>query len=131
MKRNIVWISKRVALRVHDEQLRRHGGDDGLLNEGTLEAALARPRSRLGYFPDTSLEKLAASLAIAIVKGHAFVDGNKRTACVVALLFLRLNGVAISAPEDELAAVFEDVAAGRVLEADLANWFTESIIAPE
>jgi prophage maintenance system killer protein len=37
-------IAKRVVLRVHEEQLKRHGGDEGILNESRLEAALARPK---------------------------------------------------------------------------------------
>ncbi|TMQ18352.1 MAG: type II toxin-antitoxin system death-on-curing family toxin [Deltaproteobacteria bacterium] len=116
MSREIVWIPKLVALRVHAEQLRRHGGEDGMLNEGILDSALARARTMVGY---------------AIAKGHAFVDGNKRTACVVSLMFLRLNGIEISASEDDLAAVFEDIAAGRMLESGLAQWFAENTLPPE
>jgi death-on-curing protein len=111
VNRDLVWIPKLVALRVHEEQLRRHGGEGGLLNEHILDGALSRARTVVGYVPDAPLEELAASMAVAIAKGHAFVDGNKRTACVVSLMFLRLNGIEISASEDELAGVFEDVAA--------------------
>lgn len=81
--------------------------------------------------PEMSLEELAATMAVGIAKGHPFVDGNKRTACVVSLLFLRLNGIEISASEDELASVFEELAAGKVSEADLAQWFVENTTPPE
>jgi len=81
--------------------------------------------------PDTSLEELAASVAVGIAKGHPFIDGNKRTACVVSLMFLRLNGIEIAAAEDELASVFEDVAGGKLSEAELAQWFTENTMPPE
>ncbi|TMQ19358.1 MAG: type II toxin-antitoxin system death-on-curing family toxin [Deltaproteobacteria bacterium] len=131
MSREIVWIPKLVALRVHAEQLRRHGGEDGMLNERILDSALARARTMVGYLPGAPLEELAASMAVAIAKGHAFVDGNKRTACVVSLMFLRLNGIEISASEDDLAAVFEDIAAGRMLESGLAQWFAENTLPPE
>ena len=69
MSRDIVWISKLVALRVHEEQIRCHGGDAGFLNEGYLDAALDRPRTALGYAPDTSVEQLAALLAIGSRRG--------------------------------------------------------------
>ena len=125
MSRDILWIPKRVVLRVHEEQLRRHGGDGGLLNESRLDAALARPRSAFGYAPRMSREELAASLAVAIAKGHAFVDGNKRTAAVVSLLFVELNGAEISVSEKELGDVFIAVADGSMSEATLALWFSE------
>jgi death-on-curing protein len=131
VSREIVWIRKHLALRVHAEQLQRHGGEDGMINEGRLDSALDRPRTVVGYVPDTSLEELAASMAVGIAKGHPFIDGNKRTACVVSLLFLRLNGIEIDATEGDLAGVFEDVASGEMSESDLAQWFTENTMPPE
>jgi death on curing protein len=80
---------------------------------------------------DSSLEDLAALMAVAIAKGHPFVDGNKRTACAVALMFLQFNGIEISATNDELATVFERVAKGSMGEAVLSQWFTENIVLPE
>ena len=128
MSRNIIWISKQVALRVHAEQLERHGGEDGILNEGHLDAALGRARTAAGYVKNMPIEELASLMAVGIAKSHPFVDGNKRTACVVSLLFLQLNGVEISAPDDELAGVFEDVARGETSEVDLAQWFVENTL---
>jgi death-on-curing protein len=129
--REIVWISKQVALRVHAEQLKRHGGEDGFINESHLDAALDRARTVLGYIPEMSIEELAALTAIGIAKSHPFVDGNKRTACVVSLMFLQLNGVEISASDDELAKVFENVASGELSEVDLTQWFVENTMPPE
>jgi death on curing protein len=131
VSRDIVWISKQVALRVHAEQLERHGGEDGFLNEGHLDAALDRARTVVGYVPETSIEELAALTAVALAKNHPFVDGNKRTACVVSLMFLRLNGIEIGALDDELAKVFENVAKGAMTESGLTDWFVENTIPPE
>jgi len=131
LSRDLVWISKLAALRVHAEQVRRHGGDDGFLNEARLDAALVRPRTALAYAPSLSLEDLAARMAVGIAKGHPFVDGNKRTAFVVSIMFLALNGIEISAPNDEAAEIFEGVARGEVNEDALSRWFTENMTAPE
>jgi death-on-curing protein len=131
VSRDIVWIPKLVALRVHERQLALHGGDEGMLNEDRLEAALARPRTKVGYFPDITLEELAASMAVAIAKGHPFVDGNKRTAAVVSLMFLRLNELEIRATEKEIADVFIAVADGAMPEEELASWFSENSVPPE
>jgi len=38
---------------------------------------------------------MAAAYAWGVARNHAFLDGNKRTALVTALTFLRLNGCAI------------------------------------
>lgn len=126
--RDIVFVPKLVALRVQDEQIKRHGGDEGMLNEGRLDAALARPKMVLDYIPDTSLEELAAAMAVAIAKGHPFVDGNKRTAAVVSLMFLSLNEIEISASETEIADVFVAVADGAMPESELAAWFAENAV---
>lgn len=70
-------------------------------------------------------------MAVGIAMGHPFVDGNKRTAFVVSIMFLALNGIEISAPADEAAEVFEGVARGDVHEDALSRWFTENMAAPE
>jgi prophage maintenance system killer protein len=46
-------------------------------------------------------------------------------------MFLRLNGIEINSSDSELAAVFEDLAAGKMSEADLAQWFAENTMPPE
>ena len=60
----------------------------GLRDEGALDAALARPRHRWAYEPDTGLSALAAAYCFGIVQGHPFVDGNKRVGLVVMVAFL-------------------------------------------
>jgi death-on-curing protein len=130
-RRDIVFIPKLVALRVHNEQIKRHGGDDGMLNESRLDAALARPQLMLQYVPEMSLEELASAMAVAIAKGHPFVDGNKRTAAVVSLMFLRMNEIEVSATETEIADVFIAVADGAMPESELAVWFAENAVPRE
>jgi death on curing protein len=131
VSRDLVWITKAVAIRVHAEQLELHGGNDGFLNEDRLDAALDRPKTARGYDPDLSLEDLAARMAVGVAKGHPFVDGNKRTACVVSIMFLEVNGIEINASNTEAATVFEGVASGDVSEDALSRWFTENMKTPE
>ena len=42
---------------------------------------------------------MAAAYLFHIVKNHAFLDGNKRTALVTALVFLDINGVSLERDE--------------------------------
>ena len=89
------FIGADVAQAVHDRQLAEHGGLAGLKDAGLLESAIARPLNKLAY-GETDLCALAASYAFGIAKNHPFADGNKRTAWVMARLFLKLNGVELS-----------------------------------
>ena len=76
--------------------------------------------------------KLAAAYASGIIRNHPFVDGNKRTALVVAIAFLERNGITFSASQQEAYFMFYDLAAGRISEDDLTVWFEKnSAPAPE
>jgi death-on-curing protein len=119
----IVWIDKRQMLTMHAQQVAEHGGSDGVRDEGLLESALARPQNLLAYSEETpSLVELAASYAYGIAKNRPFADGNKRTALVVALTFLLVNGLAATAPKEDRYFVFHDLAAGKLSEGSLAQW---------
>jgi len=54
-----------------------------------------------------------------------FLDGNKRTALVCALAFLRLNEVRIQSTEDDLYDLVIGVAEGRVSKAAVAVFFEQ------
>ena len=75
------WVPRLVVDSVHVDQLREHGGLPGVRDENALEAALARPRQKWNYEPESDLSVLAAAYAFGVAKAHPFNDGNKRTAC--------------------------------------------------
>lgn len=117
-----VWLDLRDALAVHDRQLAEHGGPSGVRDQGALESALAKAINRWGFGEDDRCT-LAAAYAFGIARNHPFTDGNKRTAWVVARLFLRLNGVALSYEENEAIDMVLALAAGDLSEEALADWF--------
>ena len=51
-------------------------------DENALESALARPRHRWSYNPETSLLDLAASYGCGLATSHGYSDGNQRIAFV-------------------------------------------------
>ncbi|TBB60041.1 type II toxin-antitoxin system death-on-curing family toxin (plasmid) [Rhizobium ruizarguesonis] len=63
-----------------------------LRDRNLLGGALSRPISQFEYEGMDSVVDLAAHLALAIGKAHAFEQGNKRTAWAAAQLFIRNNG---------------------------------------
>lgn len=120
------WIGLPVALAVHNRQLADHRGGQGVRDMGLLESAMARPRNAVGYGePDAAA--LAASYAFGIAKNHPFVDGNKRTAFVVALLFLLDNGFQLTATDADAYAAMMGVANGDLSEGEFAAWLRNNI----
>jgi death-on-curing protein len=121
--REILWIDKHEVLTMHAQQLAEHGGGEGIRDGGLLESALARPQNLLAYSDEPpSLASLAAAHAFGIAKNHPFVDGNKRTALVVSLTFLLVNGLILTAPREDRYFIFYDLAAGKLSEGELAQW---------
>jgi death-on-curing protein len=119
----ITWISRALALAIHERQLAEHGGGEGIRDEGLLESALARPQQRHAYGdPPPDLADLAACLAFALARNHPFVDGNKRTAQVCYRVFLLLNDVELTVDDEDKYAQMVGLAAGDTDEAEFAAW---------
>ena len=121
-----IWVAPEVALAVHDRQLSEHGGGEGVRDAGLLSSALARPENLAAYGePDAA--DLAAAYVYGIARNHPFVDGNKRTAWVIARVFLALNDWRVHFLPAEAVATMEALAAGMLDESGLAEWFRERI----
>ena len=119
--REWIWVPLPVLHAIHDRQIARHGGAPGTRDATLLEGAAARPVNRAVYEAGTVFE-VAAAYGFGIAKAHAFVDGNKRTAFVATLTFLRLNGFALRPDPTDGVQMMEDLASGARSEADFAVW---------
>ena len=115
------WLDKQLILAVHDEQLAEHGGLSGVRDDGLLESAMARPE-HLAAYGEPDVAELAASYGYGIARNHPFIDGNKRTAFVAALLFLAFNYYSLQALDADKVIVMLKVAAGELTEAEFATW---------
>jgi death on curing protein len=119
-----IWVQQRVVIAAHEESLAEHGGPSGIRDLGMLESALALPKDLFAYSEtEPSLERMAAAYAFGITANHPFVDGNKRTALIASITFLRLNGIRIRADKAETYLTFYGLAEGRITEEQLAAWF--------
>lgn len=118
------WITASLVYAVHDMQLARHGGLEGLRDKNAVEAALDRPQQLSTYgAPAPDAADLAAAYAFGLARNHGFSDGNKRTAWVVARVFLADNDERLDFTEMDAIRVMQNVAAGSVSEHELAHWF--------
>ena len=69
-----------------------------------------------------SLVEKASALCFSLVRGHGFVDGNKRIAHAAMEVFLVLNGMEITASVDEQERFMFALAAGEISRAQLVEW---------
>ena len=121
-----VWLGVEITKAIHEEQLSEHGGATGLRDEGALLSALARPQN-LASHGEPNGASLAAAYAFGIARNHPFVDGNKRTAWVLARLFLELNDFTLEYGQADAVMKMLALAAGEISEDELAAWLRERL----
>ncbi len=114
-------------LSLHEDQIRRFGDLHGVRDIGLLESAIGSAAATFGgEFLHASIFEMAAAYLYGICKNHPFLDGNKRTAVVAALVFLDMNGVEIAANENRFYDLVIGVAEGRATKAEVAVFFQEN-----
>jgi death-on-curing protein len=102
-----------------------HGGSEGTRDRGLVESALASARNTFLY-GGGDLFDVAATYAFHLAESQAFIDGNKRTAVVAAMVFLARNGVYGQPPSWGLYNAMIEVAEKRKSKADLAEIFRQA-----
>jgi death on curing protein len=86
-----------------------------LRDEGLLFSALARPgASAFGVDAYETIELKAAALITSIARNHALLDGNKRTAWVLTVAFLNINGWDLEMTQEEKFDLILAVAPGSL-----------------
>ncbi|WP_443970125.1 type II toxin-antitoxin system death-on-curing family toxin [Sphingobium sp. CR28] len=124
-----VWLERAIVLAIHDRQLAEHGGPSGIRDEGMLESVLMRPVNQWTYGEDNRCA-LAAAYAFGLARNHPFADGNKRTAWILARLFLARNDIVLAFdPHDAIRTVLA-LAAGELSETELADWLRDHRTIP-
>lgn len=68
-----------------------------------------RPR-HAAHYGGADLAQQAAVLLCGVSESQSFIDGNKRTALVVALTFLEVNGFVVNLSEDDLFQLMYEIA---------------------
>ena len=108
-------VVKRLGLHVRDE--------------GLFFSALARPAaSAFGRDAYDSLELKAAALMSSVARNHALFDGNKRTAWVLTVAFLNINGWDVEMTIDEKFDLVLAVAQGNTELDDIAATLSEHLV---
>ena len=123
MKKKPKWLSIALVKAIHLSMLSEHGGLAGRVNEAALASSLARPQ-QLENYAETKppVYENAAGYGYGLARNHCFSDGNKRVALMAIYTFLGINNLELDAPEPEAVLIIQDLAAGRISEAELAAW---------
>lgn len=105
--------------RIYLDRNRMYARDYGL-----IDSALHRPKAVVfGAESYPGFHEKAAALFDAVLRSHPLIDGNKRLAWALTMLFYRMNGKRIIAEQGE-AHVFVRLAASEHVEIEvLAHWF--------
>src|SRR5215208_6193740 len=120
------FLSVEDVIQIHDEQIAAYGGATGVRDQGLLESAVAMPRASFGEaYLHEDLAHMAAAYAFHIAQNQPFLDGNKRTGLVAALVFLDLNDVTVLDPEEKLYDAMIAVAERRTDKEGLAALLRE------
>lgn len=113
---------------IHEDQRQQFGGNAGVLNQGSVESAIACAQNR---FADTGADlfECAACYIFGLAKNHGYHDANKRTAFATGLTFLRVNRIRIQAAPADAVGLMLEVATDVADEAAIAQWLRERATA--
>jgi len=104
-----------IVREIHVEVIKQFGGANGIRDENLLASAVLTPQSSFGgKSPYADIVEIAAAYLFYICRNHPFVDGNKPTAMMTAIVFLRLNGIEPVSDSTEWEKFMLDVAASKI-----------------
>lgn len=116
------------AMLIHAESMAKFGGSQGLRDVHLLQSAMAMPASGFGgdylhEFP----HGMAAAYLFHVAANHPFIDGNKRTALMCALMFLDVNGYVLAVEKPIAQDMVLAVASGQMEKNEVAAFFERHV----
>ncbi|MCU9840082.1 type II toxin-antitoxin system death-on-curing family toxin [Ruegeria sp. WL0004] len=93
------YLTEEDVIRIHDRVALRTGGLEGLSKRDDLLGAIGRPALAADYQEEADIILIAAYYWHGISTSHGFVDANKRTGFLCAIVFLRQHNIEFSATE--------------------------------
>ena len=104
-----------IVREIHAEVIKQFGGANGVRDENLLASAVLTPQSSFGgKSPYADIVEIGAAYLFYICRNHPFLDGNKRTAMMAAIVFLRLNGIELKPDSQQWERLMLDLAGGKI-----------------
>jgi death on curing protein len=111
------------VLLMHQDQIARYGGDPSLRDIRLLASAVETVRLTIDGAPlIRDVFEAAAAYLVQITCNHPFVDGNKRTGALAAVVFLEHNGFELDPTDDEFIDVVLRVAQGELRKPEVRDF---------
>jgi death-on-curing protein len=121
---NILELEHLLAL--HALVLEKTGGSEGIRDLGRLEAALAtQTQNVFGEELYPGILDKAAAMIRGIIADHPFVDGNKRTALLSGLTFIKINGIFFEAEKGDIESFAIRVATDKLDIPQIIVWLSQ------
>lgn len=122
------FLTKEQLIALHSLLIGETGGIHGLRDEGRLKAALAAPFITFDSLDlyKSDVEK-AARLSFELVRGHPFIDGNKRIGVEALLIVLLQNGFSLDADDEEVISTFLLLAEGKIGYFEFLGWVVSHV----
>ena len=119
-----IFLGLDEVIEIHHDQINRYGGPSGIRDIELLKSAISMPPATFGgEYLHKNLYEMAAAYLFHVVRNHPFLDGNKRTGAVAAVVFLIMNGIELQANEDSFEKLVRSVAEGKTDKAAIAKFF--------
>lgn len=109
-------ITVEKIIEIHDEVISSYEGTSGILSESTLAYLVYRLNRTKHVF------RRAALALYAIASQHPFMDGNKRTALIVAENILGQDGFFLAVGEDQVVKFMLGVASYQYGPGVIEKW---------
>lgn len=123
---NYLEIDEVIA--IHDGVIRFSGGKGEVFDFTLLHSAIERPKATFGgndLYP--SIYEKAAALIHSLIQNHPFNDGNKRTALISTVRFLRLNGYSLKHPALETINFTLRIQKKKTNFEEVTDWFKKHL----
>lgn len=116
-------ISIDEAIAIHNNVMSKYPDESyGLRDIALLESALSRPMFAETY-AGADLSTQAATLLWGLIRNHPFIQGNKRTATIIAFHFVERQGYRINAPYEAVLRLVYGVVNDTIDVTEAAEWF--------
>ncbi|MCQ2402545.1 MAG: type II toxin-antitoxin system death-on-curing family toxin [Lentisphaeria bacterium] len=118
-----IFLTLSDVVEIHAYQLEHFGGIQGICDLGLLKSVVAMPMASFGEIMlHKDIYEMSAAYLFHIVNNHPFVDGNKRTGVMAALVFLDINEIGFNASDKELTDMVLRVASGQMHKLEIASF---------
>jgi len=119
----IRYLTVETVVDINERVIKLHTPDEPIgVDLGKLESALQRGQFVHYYEQTDDIFKIVAAIGYGVTKAHAFLNANKRTAALVVLQTLLLNGWFLQITTQDGIDTFEGLASGNTTQDMFAAW---------